>query len=176
MIRLVIPGLLAAALALAGDARGHSPPPSPQATFRQVAGWQMLRWEMRLPAARQALKAAGVPFRERPMHKDGTTHLLLDSGGWAGVVYFDQDERMVQILFQSPYLKTEPAARDALARLEQLYGPAAERRRQRYRDEQRLDEFHVWRNAATVLTVTLARYLARDEWVVWEAYTPAAGQ
>lgn len=144
-----------------------------QSTFEAVKGWGVLRWEQKLKEARESLKKTGVPFEEKQMHKDGTTVFLLNREGWEGTVYFDEKNRMTQILFQSPYFKRESEANAAVKKFEKQFGVAQETKNQTYSDGERTDTFYIWKNRSTLVTLTKAHYLKKKQWVVWENYTPA---
>ncbi|MBI4616105.1 MAG: hypothetical protein HY720_20985 [Planctomycetes bacterium] len=145
-----------------------------KARWAGVKGWDPLEWGMGLDGARKALAGAGVRFDERFMAKDGTTHVVFArADGWRAVVYFDAEGKMTQILFESPSLANEKDAIASVERLSARFGPPCETRPAAYSDATRTDTHHVWRNATTVLTVTVAHYLEADEWIVWEGYVPA---
>jgi len=145
-----------------------------EADFATARGWSFLTWGMTLAQAKAAFAAAGVKAGEKLMSKDGTRILKFARDGWEGSVYFDVGGRMGQILFQSPYLNNEEKAAAITAAFVAHYGPAHETRTISYGDGERTDNFYIWRNETTVLTVTVAHYARAGTWLVWENYVPAA--
>lgn len=143
------------------------------ADFADVRGWSFITWDMGAAQVKAALKAQGIRFQEKLLHKDGVVVLAFVRDGWDGSVYFDGG-KVSQILFQSPHFATAEEAAAAIATYTAQYGPAHETRTLSYGDRVRADTFYIWRNDATVLTVTAAHYIREGKWVVWENYVPAA--
>lgn len=143
------------------------------ALFESIKGWGVLRLGEKIKRADSALKKAGISFEEKRMHKDGTTVFILNRGGWEGTVYFDEKDRMTQILFQSPYFKHASEAEAAVKKIEDQFGPAHEAKTQTDSDGMRADTSFTWKNSATILTITKAHYLKKKQWIVWESYAPA---
>jgi hypothetical protein len=141
--------------------------------FEQVSGWKVLRWDMSLPDARKALEGARMPYEEKLLVKDGKRLLKLVENGWEITVYFDEKGRMVQILLQSSYLKSRSEVDAIVESMQTRYGKAHDMNSISYKDENRSDTNYIWKNGTTELTLDVAHYLQRDEWVVWEIYTPA---
>ena len=162
LVSILTPALVVPALTAANAPAGEA-----------SAGWSFLRWGMDVAGARAAFAAAGVPCDEHFMAKDGTTHLVVDRGGWEGVAYFDVGRSLTEVLFQSPPFATAAEARRRLTELTAQYGADFEYDDAAYRDERRADVRYTWRLGATTVRLLVAHYLEDGEWVAWESYRPA---
>ncbi|MBI3924534.1 MAG: hypothetical protein HY319_03255 [Armatimonadetes bacterium] len=135
-----------------------------------VAGWGPLWMGLPVDQARQALAREEIPFEEKRLHKDGMLLLCFSRGEWKGTVYFDEAEKISQILFQSPDYPDLAQAGQRLKELEKQHGRSHDVDLDAYSDETRHDQDYHWYFSGCTLKLNIARY--DDHYVVWEKYSP----
>jgi hypothetical protein len=148
-------------------------------TFAGVQGWGPLRWEMSPEAARQALSAAHVPYRDEEMRgyfaggpgeqafpEHTTTRVLVLEGGTRGSVEFDECNAMTQVSVGASGLPAK-VAEDRIAELERRYGLPL-----RVEADPGADVRLVWENASTRLQLSIGHEASTDTSYAWERYSP----
>jgi len=145
--------------------------------FQAVKGWTVLDMHMTAEEAKDALNKAGIAFEEEMFEKEGLIYFTLTrDDGYEGTIYFefteDGKDIINQILFQSPYLKSEAEAEEALKAMEEKYGNPLKTENYSYSDGTSTSSVYCWENENTLLTIDITHYIQEDNWVVWEKYTP----
>jgi hypothetical protein len=143
-----------------------------EGNFKDVKGWNMLKINMKADEARQALKKASVTFEEKTFYKEGKIYFKLKNGKWDGTVYFNEENNISQILFQSEIFKNKTEALAVLEEFKKKYGPPEEVKTV-VSDENRDDITCKWKNDTVTLVLTLAYYNNEKHWIIWENYSPA---
>jgi hypothetical protein len=148
-------------------------------TFAGVQGWGPLRWDMSPEAARQALTAAHVPYRdtelrgyfsaapgagEQAVSQHTTTRVLVLEGG--GSVEFDECNAMAQVSIGGSGLPAK-AAEDRIADVERRYGLPL-----RVDANAGADVQLVWENESTRLQLSIGHEPSTGTSSAWERYSP----
>ncbi|HPZ08560.1 MAG TPA: hypothetical protein PL110_10640 [Candidatus Eremiobacteraeota bacterium] len=140
--------------------------------FEAFRGWNVVKMNMTVEEVKKALKEASISFEEKMFHKTGNIYLTLDKKGWKGTIYFDEKNRVNQILFQSPYIKSEKEVKKIRDSFIAQYGSPHETKEIPLSDDGRRDIYYIWKNKFIMLELTVTYYNNEKEWILWECYNP----
>ncbi|MEQ8189053.1 MAG: hypothetical protein ABRQ39_13865 [Candidatus Eremiobacterota bacterium] len=141
--------------------------------FQNLRGWNVVKMDMTADEVKKSLKGASVSFEENMFSKTGDIYFTLDKNGWEGTIYFNEKNRVNQILFQSPFIKNEGDVKKIVDTFTDKYGNPYEIKEIPLSDEGRKDICYIWKNNFITMELTTAYYSNEKEWVLWETYRPA---
>jgi len=141
--------------------------------FQNLRGWNVVNMNMTADEVKKSLKGASVSFEENMFSKTGDVYFTLNRDGWEGTIYFNEKNRVNQILFQSPSLKNEGDVKKIVDTFTDKYGKPDEIKEIPLSDEGRKDVCYIWKNDFIMVELTVAYYCNEKEWVLWETYRPA---
>lgn len=141
--------------------------------FQNLRGWNVVKMDMTADEVKKSLKGASVSFEENMFSKTGDIYFTLDKNGWEGTIYFNEKNRVNQILFQSPFIKNEGEVKKIIDSFTVMFGQSHEIKEFPVSDEGRKDTSYIWKNDSIMVELTVAYYRNEKEWVLWEIYRPA---
>jgi hypothetical protein len=140
--------------------------------FQNLRGWNVVNMNMTADEVKKSLQRASVSFQENMFSKTGDIYFTLDKKGWEGTIYFNEKNRVNQILFQSPFIKKEGDVKKIVNTFTDKYGNPHEIKEFPVSDEGRKDTSFIWKNNFNTMELTVAYYRNEKEWVLWETYRP----
>ncbi len=141
--------------------------------FQNLRGWNIVKMDMTADEVKKSLKGASISFEENMFFKTGDIYFTLNRDGWDGTIYFNEKNRVNQILFQSPFIKKEGDVKKIIDSFTTLFGKSHETKEFPVSDEGRKDTSYIWKNNFITIELTVAYYSNEKEWVLWETYRPA---
>jgi len=143
--------------------------------FDDCRGWDSISIDYELSQVQSTLTQEKQPFSFKVFARNASPYITLEKDTSTVTFSFTREDRLHQVLVQSPVIQDERDVLDFVGQAMERHGAPHETLEKDWEEDGKAVTNYIWRNAQVVLTLTVVHYKGKGYWLVWEDYVPARG-